>query len=72
MITKCEIHKTFGDPSVDGVYVLRDDAAETDWDLLFTFYPDEVNYFPDEFIGLTDDEALSIWAERDHEYFLKN
>lgn len=70
MITKCEIHKTLVDPSVTGIYVWRDGAEGSDWDLLFTFYSDEVTYLPDEFVGLTDEEAEALYFERDHEYFL--
>ena len=66
-IVKCEIHKCISDPSVMGVFVWYDEKS--DWFLLFTYYPNELTFDQDEFIGLTDKEALDLRNQRDHEYF---
>ena len=66
-IVKCEIKKCISDPAVMGVFVWYDENS--DWTLLFTYYPDELVFDKDEFIGLTDKEALDLHWQRDLEYF---
>ena len=66
-IRDCEIKKSYSDPSIIGVYVWFDD--ESDWNLLFTYYPDELTFDKDELIGLSENEALDLHWQRDLEYF---
>jgi hypothetical protein len=35
---------------------------------LFSFYPDEVSFTPSEFIGLTEEEAHSLFQKKDTAY----
>jgi len=35
---------------------------------LFSFYPDEVSFQPAEFIGLTEEEAHSLFQRKDTAY----
>ena len=35
---------------------------------LFSFYPDEVSFQESEFIGLTEQEAHSLFQQKDHAY----
>ncbi|WP_039994417.1 hypothetical protein [Gordonia otitidis] len=37
-------------------------------EMLFTFYPDEISFTADEFVGLTRQQALSMRRHRDTEY----
>ena len=67
VIVKCEVKKTLCDPSVNGVFVWHDENG--DWKLLFTYYPNELTFDSDEFIGLTDQEARNLHWQRDMEYF---
>ncbi len=55
------------DPTVTDVWVKH---KKGDWNLLFTFYPDEISFDADEFVGLSDKKALDLRKERDHEYFI--
>ena len=32
---------------------------------LFSFYPDELNFAPSEFVGLTEDEAMDLFIAKD-------
>ena len=67
VIVKCEIRKTISDPSVNGVFVWYDENG--DWKLIFTYYPNELTFDSDEFIGLTENEALDLHWQRDLDYF---
>ena len=67
VIVKCEIRKTISDPNVNGVFVWFDENG--DWKLLFTYYPNELTFDSDEFIGLTEKQALDLHWEKDLEYF---
>ncbi len=67
VIVKCEIRKCISDPSLMGVFVWHDENE--DWNLLFTYYPNELTFDNDEFVGLTDKEALDLHWQRDLEYF---
>jgi len=66
VIVKCEIRKCISDPSLMGVFIWHDEKE--DWTLLFTYYPNELTFDNDEFIGLTDKDALALHWERDLEY----
>ena len=35
---------------------------------LFTFYPDEISFHESEFIGLTEEEAHSLFQQKDTAY----
>jgi len=47
--------------------VLRGEAEEK---LLFTYYPDELTFFPADFVGMTEEEALEKFHECDRRYLL--
>lgn len=49
-------------PAVTVTY--DDDTTEE----LFTFYPDELHFTADEFVGLTREQALALRSERDRAY----
>lgn len=66
VIRDCEIKKSYSDPSVMGVYVWFDD--NDDWNLLFTYYSDEISFDKDEFIGMYEQDALNLHWQRDLEY----
>ena len=66
IITECEIKRSTVDPAVMLINVKYD--KDSKWELLRTYFPDEISFEPDEFIGLTDKEALSLCWERDLEY----
>jgi hypothetical protein len=35
---------------------------------LFSYLPDEISFLPDEFVGLTEDEARALKAKKDRVY----
>mgnify|MGYP003150339075 CR=1 FL=1 len=41
---------------------------EREFELLFDYYPDEISFTPDEFIGLTAKEARTVKFEKDKAY----
>jgi hypothetical protein len=47
------------------VYVTTEDGAEQ---RLFDYFPDEISFKPEDFIGLTVDEARSLKFQRDLKY----
>lgn len=65
-ITKCLIKGSIVDPTVNVVEVWLNN--EPDWQVLFTYYPNETQFYDDEFIGLTVEDALDLRLERDLEY----
>ncbi len=65
-ITGCEIKKSIVDPTVNVVEIWLDD--DPDWQVLFTYYPNEIKFTDDEFIGLTVEDALNLHWERELEY----
>lgn len=65
-ITKCLIKGSIVDPTVNVVEVWLND--EPDWQVLFTYYPNELHFYENEFIGLTVEDALKLRLERDLEY----
>ena len=52
------------DPMPDVVATFEDGSIKT----LFSFYPDEVRFTPSEFIGLTEEEAHSLFQRKDTAY----
>lgn len=53
-----------GDPLPE-VWAVFQDGTEK---MLFTFYPDEISFEPQDFIGLTEDEATLFKFGRDRAY----
>jgi hypothetical protein len=47
------------------VWVTFDDGTE---EYLFTFFPDEINFSVNEFVGLSREEAISLKFEKDKRY----
>lgn len=47
------------------VWVTLEDGSEK---MLFDYYPDEISFNPGEFIGLTEEEALSLKTKKDVAY----
>jgi hypothetical protein len=47
------------------VFVTLDDGTET---FLFSYYPDELSFEPNEFVGLTEHEARHLKFKKDKEY----
>lgn len=58
----CEITKMRFVNEVDVMY--EDGSVET----LFKYYPDELSFTEQEFIGLTKDEAMELFKYRDIAY----
>ena len=54
----------FGDP-MPKVVVRVDEGEEV---VLFDFFPDEISFQPNEFIGLTRDAAFELKRRKDVEY----
>ena len=65
-ITECEIKRSILDPAVMQINVKHNNDSK--WNLLRTYFPNELVFYPDEFIGLTDTDALNLCWERDLEY----
>ena len=36
---------------------------------LFSYYPDELTFLPEEFSGLTEEEARALYTQKDIAYF---
>lgn len=67
IIVDCEISPMplkLGDP-LPRVSVTFNDGAKA---VLFEFYPDEIAFKENEFIGLTDSEARQLYGRKDREY----
>jgi len=58
--------KTLFDP-LPMVYVTMEDGNEH---YLFSYYPDEISFRPEEFIGLTREECFSLKGKKDRNYLL--
>jgi hypothetical protein len=56
--------KKFSDP-MPQVFVTTEDGHEQ---LLFEFYPDEISFRAQEFVGLTMNEARDLKRQKDVEY----
>ena len=67
-IVSCEIGpypKSFADLVMPKVKATFDNGKRKE---LFSFYPDELQFSVDEFIGLTEDEAISLFHKKDIAY----
>lgn len=58
-----DMPKTMFDP-MPKVYVIVDNKEQ----FLFEYYPDEISFRPEEFIGLTADEARKLKFDKDLKY----
>lgn len=56
--------KNFQDP-LPKVFATMEDGTEVG---LFAYYPDEISFTPEEFVGLTVLEARELKARKDKEY----
>ena len=52
------------DPMPEVIATFEDDTTKT----LFSCYPDEVSFLSSEFIGLTEEEAHSLFQKKDTAY----
>ncbi len=52
------------DPMPEVIATFEDGSTKT----LFSFYPDEVSFHASEFIGLTEQEARSLFHQKDTAY----
>jgi hypothetical protein len=52
------------DPMPEVIATFEDSSTKT----LFTFYPDEVSFRASEFIGLTEEDAHSLFQQKDTSY----
>ncbi len=59
--------KSIFDPMPE-VWVTMEDKTEQ---CLFSYYPDEISFTPNEFIGLTKEEAIHLKFKKDKQ-FLQN
>jgi hypothetical protein len=68
-IIACEIGPMpqLGDP-MPKVTATFDDGRQK---VLFSYYPDEISFTPQEFVGLTEDEARQLFGRKDR-VFLKS
>lgn len=68
-ITKARITeqpKTLFDP-MPQVWVKYEDEEDEE-EMLFDYYPDEISFCSEEFIGLTREQALKLRQQKDIEY----
>lgn len=56
---------TLLDLSLPEVYVVTEDNVEH---YLFNYYPDELSFTPEEFVGLTLHEARQLKGQKDRTY----
>ena len=59
-----EMPKSLFDP-IPKVYVTMEDGSEQ---FLFDYYPDEISFRPEEFVGLTIDECRALKGKKDRAY----
>jgi hypothetical protein len=59
-----EMPKSFFDP-MPKVFVTFENGQE---EFLYEFYPDEIMFATNEFIGLTKEEAISLKTQKDLKY----
>ena len=52
------------DPMPEVIATLEDGTTKT----LFSFFPDEVSFRASEFVGLTEEEAHSLFQQKDTAY----
>jgi len=56
--------KSFFDPMPKVIGIMEDNSEIE----LFEYYPDEISFTPDEFVGLTISEAKHLKFKKDKEY----
>ena len=56
--------RSFGDPMPQVIVEFENGTKKT----IFEFYPDEISFSPEEFIGLTEEQARRLKFERDKQY----
>lgn len=69
-IVKCKITqqpKTFFDPMPKVIATFEDGSKKE----LFSYYPDEISFTEQEFIGKTEDEARRLKFEKDKDYLIR-
>jgi hypothetical protein len=52
------------DPMPEVITTFEDGSSKS----LFKFYPDEITFHESEFIGLTEEEAHSLFQQKDSNY----
>jgi hypothetical protein len=52
------------DPMPEVIVTFEDNSSKS----LFTFYPDEISFHESEFVGLTEEEAHSLFKKKDTAY----
>ncbi len=52
------------DPMPEVIATFEDGSSKS----LFSFYPDEVSFRPEEFNGLTEEDAHSLFQQKDTSY----
>jgi hypothetical protein len=52
------------DPMPEVIATFEDGSTKS----LFSYYPDEVSFTPPEFVGLTEEEAHSLFQKKDTAY----
>lgn len=52
------------DPMPEVVATFEDGSVKT----LFSYYPDEISFYPSEFVGLTEQEAHGLFHKKDVAY----
>ena len=60
---KVIIEGMFGDTRVEVIY-----EGSEKYEVLFSFYPDEIMFSESELIGLTREEALALKGKKDRAY----
>ena len=65
-ITECRIDCSADIFDIPNVHVKYEN--DTDFTLLFDYYPDEISFTPDEFLGLTTKEARTLKFTKDKAY----
>jgi hypothetical protein len=65
-IVECEIRPSTGRFNLPDVMVRYEGSEEgTELELLLDYYPDELSFTPEEFVGLTRDEAFEMKQAKD-------
>lgn len=63
-----ELPKTFSDPIPKVFVKFSNNTEETEEVELFDYFPDEISFTTDEFIGLTRGQALELKECKDRAY----
>lgn len=56
--------KSLFDPMPEVHVTFEDGTSKT----LFSYYPDEISFIPEEFLGLTENEARNLYSQKDIAY----